>query len=113
MSCDCNLRRRRRDAPAAADGRPAAPVARAVGTSNPAASECGEAAFARGGSAVDAAIAANLCQSALEPGACGMGGDLFAQVWHNGRLMGYNGAGRSPAVARFWHESYCLRVAAR
>lgn len=52
-----------------------------------------------GGSAVDAAIAANAVQALLEPTGCGLGGDLYAIVWDpkERKLAGYNGSGRSPA----------------
>jgi gamma-glutamyltranspeptidase/glutathione hydrolase len=52
----------------------------------------------RGGSAIDAAIAANAALGLMEPMACGIGGDLFAIVWDpwEKRLSGYNGSGRSP-----------------
>ena len=51
-----------------------------------------------GGSAVDAAIAANACLGLLEPISCGVGGDCFAMVWDPkaGKLAGLNGSGRSP-----------------
>ena len=51
-----------------------------------------------GGTAVDAAIAANACEGVVEPMMNGMGGDLMAQVWHGPtrKLHGYNGSGRSP-----------------
>ena len=51
-----------------------------------------------GGSAVDAAIAANAALGFLEPIACGVGGDAFAMVWdpRTGALAGLNGSGRSP-----------------
>lgn len=53
-----------------------------------------------GGSAVDAAIAANAVQALLEPTGCGLGGDLYAIVWDpkEHKLAGYNGSGRSPAT---------------
>ncbi len=51
-----------------------------------------------GGSAMDAAIAANAALGLVEPMACGIGGDIFAIVWDpkSKRLHGYNGSGRSP-----------------
>ena len=54
-----------------------------------------------GGSAVDAAIAANAVEGVVEPMMNGLGGDLMAIVWDEasgGRLQGYNGAGRAPAA---------------
>ena len=52
----------------------------------------------QGGSAVDAAIAANAALGLMEPTGAGIGGDLFAIVWDakSKRLYGYNGSGRSP-----------------
>ncbi len=52
-----------------------------------------------GGSAVDAAIAANAVQALLEPTGCGLGGDMYALLWDPKarELVGYNGSGRSPA----------------
>ena len=51
-----------------------------------------------GGSAVDAAIAANACLGLMEPTACGIGGDVFALLWDPkaGEVVGLNGSGRSP-----------------
>jgi len=51
-----------------------------------------------GGSAVDAAIAANAALGLMEPTGNGIGGDLFAIVWDpkTGKLVGINGSGRSP-----------------
>jgi gamma-glutamyltranspeptidase/glutathione hydrolase len=51
-----------------------------------------------GGSAVDAAVAANAALGFLEPVSCGVGGDCFAMVWDPAaeKLAGLNGSGRSP-----------------
>jgi gamma-glutamyltranspeptidase / glutathione hydrolase len=62
------------------------------------ASGAGLAALARGGNALDAAIAANLALGVVAPYLCGYGGDVFAIVW-DGELHGYLGSGRSPAAA--------------
>jgi len=69
-----------------------------VCTSHPLATQAGLEALRAGGSAVDAAIAANACLGLMEPVSCGVGGDLFALVWDPGTktLHGLNGSGRSP-----------------
>ncbi|MEM1396917.1 MAG: gamma-glutamyltransferase family protein, partial [Pseudomonadota bacterium] len=52
----------------------------------------------KGGSAVDAAIAANAALGLMEPTGNGIGGDIFAIVWDpkTEKLHGLNGSGRSP-----------------
>lgn len=52
-----------------------------VATAQTLASQAGAQILARGGSAVDAAIAANAVLSVVEPMMNGPGGDLFALVW--------------------------------
>jgi gamma-glutamyltranspeptidase / glutathione hydrolase len=58
-----------------------------------------------GGNAIDAAIAANAAQGLMEPVGCGIGGDLFAIVYHAGsnQVFGLNGSGRSPR-GQTWEE---------
>ena len=68
-------------------------------TSHPLATQVALDILKAGGSAVDAAIAANATLGLMEPTGCGIGGDLFAIVWDpkTRRLHGLNGSGRSPA----------------
>ena len=67
-------------------------------TSQPLATQVAVTVMREGGSAVDAAIAANAALALMEPTGAGIGGDLFAIVWDPkaGRLVGFNGSGRSP-----------------
>jgi gamma-glutamyltranspeptidase/glutathione hydrolase len=69
-----------------------------VATAQTLASQAGAQILARGGSAVDAAIAANAVLSVVEPTADGPGGDLFALVWEarTAKLTGINASGWSP-----------------
>ena len=66
-------------------------------TSQTLASQAGAQILARGGSAMDAAIAANAVLGVVEPESCGMGGDLFAIHWDakTGKLTAINASGWS------------------
>ncbi|MEP6686043.1 MAG: gamma-glutamyltransferase [Verrucomicrobiota bacterium] len=69
-----------------------------VCTSVPLATQVGLDVLKRGGSAVDAAIAANATLGLMEPVSNGIGGDLFAIVYSakDNKLYGLNASGRSP-----------------
>ncbi|WP_163931951.1 gamma-glutamyltransferase [Paraferrimonas sp. SM1919] len=68
-------------------------------TSQPLATQVALDILKQGGSAVDAAIAANAMLGLVEPTGCGIGGDLYAIVWDakTQQLHGLNASGRSPA----------------
>ncbi|MFO1283879.1 MAG: gamma-glutamyltransferase family protein [Burkholderiales bacterium] len=70
-----------------------------VATSQPLATQAGLATLARGGNAVDAAVATAITLAVVEPVSNGLGSDLFAIVWNQGSLEGLNASGRSPAAA--------------
>ena len=67
-------------------------------TSIPLATQVALDILKQGGTAVDAAIAANAAIGLMEPTGSGIGGDLFAIVWDpkTKKLYGLNGSGRSP-----------------
>ncbi|MEO1246964.1 MAG: gamma-glutamyltransferase [Pseudomonadota bacterium] len=69
-------------------------------TSQPLATQIALDVLKAGGSAVDAAIAANAALGLMEPTGCGIGGDLFAIVWdaEKGELSGLNASGRAPEL---------------
>lgn len=73
----------------------------AAATAHPLATQTALDVLKAGGSAVDAAIAANAMLGLVEPTGNGIGGDLFAIVWdpETQQLYGYNGSGRSPMGA--------------
>ncbi len=84
--------------------RRSSPAARGAGgaasTAHPAATRAALRALEAGGSAVDAAIAAQAVICTVMPQAAGLGGDLLALVHRAGRpAVAVNGVGRSPAVA--------------
>ncbi|MCX8497732.1 MAG: gamma-glutamyltransferase, partial [Caulobacteraceae bacterium] len=70
----------------------------AAATAHPNASLIAVDILRKGGSAVDAAIAANAALGFLEPVSCGVGGDCFAMLWDpkTKQVVGLNGSGRSP-----------------
>src|SRR5580698_2022214 len=70
----------------------------AAGTAHPLATLYAIETLKRGGSAVDAAIAANACLGFLEPVSSGLGGDCYAMIWDPkvSKVVGLAGSGRSP-----------------
>ena len=67
-------------------------------TSQPLATQVALDILKKGGTAIDAAIAADAVLGLVEPTGSGIGGDLFAIIWSadKGKLYGLNGSGRSP-----------------
>lgn len=74
-----------------------------VATSQPLAAQAGLEMFYRGGNAVDAALAAAITLTVVEPTSNGLGSDAFALVWDGTQLLGINGSGRAPAA---WSTDY-------
>ncbi len=69
-----------------------------VATSQPLAVQAGIAAMREGGNAVDAALAAAIALTVVEPTSNGIGSDAFALVREGDTLHGFNGSGRAPAA---------------
>jgi gamma-glutamyltranspeptidase / glutathione hydrolase len=67
-------------------------------TSHPLATHAALRALEDGGSAVDAAVTAAAVLCVCEPMSTGIGGDLFAIVWDDGKAHGLNASGRAPAA---------------
>ncbi|MDA9634409.1 gamma-glutamyltransferase, partial [Pseudomonadota bacterium] len=69
-----------------------------VATSHPLATQIGLDILKQGGTAVDAAIAANIALGLMEPTGNGIGGDLFAIIWDakTKKLHGLNASGPAP-----------------
>jgi gamma-glutamyltranspeptidase/glutathione hydrolase len=69
-----------------------------VATSQPLAAQAGLQALAKGGNAVDAALAAAITLTVVEPTSNGIGSDAFAILWDGEKLAGLNASGRAPAL---------------
>lgn len=69
-----------------------------VATSQPLAAQAGLRMLERGGNAVDAALAAAIALTVVEPTGNGIGADAFAIVWDGVSLHGLNASGRSPST---------------
>jgi gamma-glutamyltranspeptidase / glutathione hydrolase len=67
-----------------------------VATSQPLAAQAGLRMLLAGGNAIDAAVAAAIALTVVEPTSNGIGSDAFAIVWDGGALHGLNASGRSP-----------------
>ncbi|MDB5842606.1 MAG: gamma-glutamyltransferase 2 [Herminiimonas sp.] len=74
-----------------------------VATSQPLAAQAGLQMLAKGGNAIDAALAAAITLTVVEPTMNGIGGDLFALVWDGERLHGLNATGCAPDA---WTPEY-------
>ena len=76
-----------------------------VATSQVQASQAGAEILSRGGTAIDAAIAANATLGVMEPDMNGIGGDLFAIYWNarTGKLYGLNSSGWAPKALTIEH----------
>lgn len=77
---------------------PALGCSGAAGTAHPIATQAAIEILKRGGSAVDASIAANACLGFLEPTSSGLGGDCYAMLWDpkQSKVMGMASSGKSP-----------------
>ena len=72
-----------------------------VATSQPLAAQAGLQVLISGGNAVDAAVATAAALNVVEPESTGVGGDMFALVWHDKekKVHALNGSGRAPGAA--------------
>ncbi len=77
-----------------------------VATSQPLAAQAGLTMLQQGGNAVDAAIAAAITLTVVEPTSNGIGSDGFAILWDGRQLHGLNASGRSPTG---WTADYFAR----
>ncbi len=83
-------------------------AANVVATSQPLAAEAGLNMLRQGGNAVDAAIAAAITLTVVEPTANGIGSDGFSLVWDGKTLHGLNASGRAPSAwtPEYFHSKY-------
>ncbi|MBI2000007.1 MAG: gamma-glutamyltransferase [candidate division NC10 bacterium] len=72
-----------------------------VASPHPLATLAGIQILQQGGNAVDAAVATNAVLAVVHPHMCGLGGDLFALIWHakEGRVLALNASGEAPRAA--------------
>jgi gamma-glutamyltranspeptidase / glutathione hydrolase len=80
----------------------------AVSTSHPLAAQAGLRMLLKGGSAVDAAIAAAAALTICEPVSNGLGSDAFGLIWDGKELHGINASGRAPQAwsPEYFHKKY-------
>ncbi|MFU8816808.1 MAG: gamma-glutamyltransferase family protein [Pseudomonadales bacterium] len=71
-------------------------AANLVATSQPLATQAGLEALRQGGNAVDAALAAAITLTVVEPNNNGLGSDAFCLLWDGAGLVGLNASGRAP-----------------
>jgi gamma-glutamyltranspeptidase/glutathione hydrolase len=74
-----------------------------ISTSQPLASQAGLRMLLKGGNAVDAAIAAAITLTVVEPTSNGIGSDAFALLWDGKKIAALNASGNSPEA---WVPSY-------
>jgi gamma-glutamyltranspeptidase/glutathione hydrolase len=74
-----------------------------VSTSQPLAAQAGLSMLAQGGNAADAALAAAITLTLVEPTGNGIGSDAFCILWDGKELHGLNASGRAPAA---WTQEY-------
>ena len=74
-----------------------------VATSQPLAAQAGLQMLYKGGNAVDAALAAAIALTVVEPTSNGIGSDAFCILWDGQQLHGLNASGRSPEA---WTPKY-------
>ena len=74
-----------------------------VATSHPLAAQTGLTMLSLGGNAVDAALAAAITLSVVEPTGNGLGSDAFCILWDGKSIHGLNASGRAPMA---WSPEY-------